>query len=102
MKSLAVGGTLMQIGVSEGIKAELNIALMMVKRQRIIGSVLRSRSIEEKAEIINNFSEVVLPKFADQSIVPLISDVFPLAQAEQAHQKMESSQHFGKIVLQVV
>ncbi len=101
MKSLAVGGTLMQIGVSEGVKAELNLALMMVKRQRIIGSVLRSRSIDEKARIIEKFTEVVLPKFADSSIVPLISDVFPLEQAAQAHKKMESSQHFGKIVLEV-
>ena len=101
MKSLAVSGTLMQIGVSQGIKAELNLALMMVKRQRIIGSVLRSRSIAEKAEIIRKFSQTVLPKFADGSIVPLISNVFPLAQVARAHQTMESSQHFGKIVLEV-
>ena len=101
MKSLAVGGTLMQIGVSEGTKAQINLALMMVKRQRVIGSVLRSRSIDEKAGIIRKFSEVVLPKFADRSIVPLISDLFPLAKAAQAHQTMESSQHFGKIVLEL-
>ena len=101
MKSLSVSGTLMQIGVSEGIKAEINLALMMIKRQRVIGSVLRSRSVDEKAEIIKKFSEVVVPKFADKSIVPLISDVFELAQAAKAHQMMESSQHFGKIVLEV-
>ena len=89
----------MQIGVSEGIKAEVNLALMMVKRQRIIGSVLRSRPIDEKAGIINKFTESVVPKFFDSSIVPLISDVFPLSQAAQAHQTMEASQHFGKIVL---
>ena len=99
MKSLAVSGTLMQIAVSQGIKAEVNLALMMVKRQRIIGSVLRSRSIEEKTEIIKKFADIVLPKFADQSIEPLISDVFPLQDAAKAHEMMESSQHFGKIVL---
>lgn len=101
MKSLAVGGTLMQIGVSEGTEAQVNLALMMVKRQRVIGSVLRSRPIDEKAAIIKKFSEVVLPKFIDRTIVPLISDVLPLSQAAQAHEKMESSQHFGKIVLEV-
>ena len=101
MKSLAVSGTLMQIGVSEGIKAQINLALMMVKRQRIIGSVLRSRPIDEKAEIIKNFSDRVLPEFADKSIVPLISDVLPLAEASMAHQVMESSRHFGKIVLEI-
>ena len=101
MKSLALGGTLMQIGVSEGIKAEINLAVMMVKRQRIIGSVLRSRPIAEKAGIIDKFRDRVLPRFADGSIVPLISDVFPLAEAARAHEIMESSRHFGKIVLAV-
>ena len=55
MKSLSLAGTLMLIGVMGGIKAELNLATMMVKRQRIIGSVLRSRPIAEKASIINQF-----------------------------------------------
>lgn len=101
MKSLALGGTLMQIGVSEGIKAQINLAAMMVRRQRIIGSVLRSRPIDEKAGIIKTFTQQVLPKFADGSMVPLVSDVFPLEQAASAHQHMESSGHFGKIVLAV-
>ena len=101
MRSLALGGTLMQIGVSKGIKAEINLALMMVKRQRIIGSVLRSRPIEEKARIIQQFQQTVMPLFANQTIKPLISDIFPLAEASKAHQMMESSQHFGKIVLEV-
>ena len=101
MRSLALGGTLMQIGVSQGTKAEINLALMMVKRQRIIGSVLRSRPIEEKARIIQQFQQTVMPLFANQTIEPLIWDIFPLAEASKAHQMMESSQHFGKIVLEV-
>jgi NADPH:quinone reductase-like Zn-dependent oxidoreductase len=59
MKSLALAGTLMLIGVMGGIKAELNLATMMVKRQRIIGSVLRSRPVTEKAAIINQFEAAV-------------------------------------------
>ncbi len=101
MKSLSVGGKLLQIGVSGGIRAELNLALMMVKRQQIIGSVLRSRAIEEKASIIGRFTDEVMPLFAERSIVPLISDVFPLEAAALAHQTMEASRHFGKIVLEV-
>ena len=101
MKSLAIAGTLMQIAVSQGIKAEINLALMMVKRQRIIGSVLRSRPIKEKANIIQQFSQTVLPLFATKKIQPLISSVFPLSQAAKAHEMMESSQHFGKIVLEI-
>lgn len=101
MKSLAVSGRLVVIGIMGGIKSELNIALMMVKRQKIIGSVLRSRPVPEKAEIIADFDKTVMPLFACEKISPLISDVFPLAQAADAHRAMEQGSHFGKIVLEV-
>lgn len=99
MKSLAVSGRLVIIGIMGGIKSELNIALMMVKRQKIIGSVLRSRPVPEKAEIIADFNQTVMPLFASGKIEPLVSDVFPLSQAADAHRAMEQSSHFGKIVL---
>ncbi len=101
MKSLGYGGTLVIIGVMSGIKAELNLAVMMVKRQRIIGSVLRSRSVEEKAGIIAEFTRIVLPKFSDRTIVPLIHKIYPLEEVAEAHSTMEKSAHFGKIVLTV-
>jgi NADPH2:quinone reductase len=101
MKSLSLAGTLMLIGVMGGIKAELNLATMMVKRQRIIGSVLRSRPIMEKAAIIDQFETTVMPLFAAGKIEPLISARFPLQDAAAAHQMMEQGGHFGKIVLTV-
>ena len=101
MKSLALAGTLMLIGVMGGIKAELNLATMMVKRQRIIGSVLRSRPIMQKAAIIDQFETTVMPLFAAGKIEPLISARFPLQDAAAAHQMMEQGGHFGKIVLTV-
>ncbi len=101
MKSLAVYGRLLAIGVMSGIKAELNLALMMVKRQQIIGSVLRPRPVDEKAEIIAAFAAATLDHMATGSIVPLVSDVFPLDQVAEAHREMEASTHFGKIVLRV-
>jgi putative PIG3 family NAD(P)H quinone oxidoreductase len=99
MKSLALAGTLMLIGVMGGVKAELNLATMMVKRQRIIGSVLRSRPLAEKAAIIEKFEADVLPLLASGKIEPLIDARFPLADAAQAHRLMEKGGHFGKIVL---
>jgi putative PIG3 family NAD(P)H quinone oxidoreductase len=99
MKSLALAGTLMLIGVMGGIKAELNLATMMVKRQRIIGSVLRSRPKAEKAEIIEKFEAAVLPLFAAGIIEPLIDARFALADAAEAHRLMEQGGHFGKIIL---
>lgn len=82
-----------------GIKAELNIALMMVKRQQIIGSVLRSRPVAEKADIIANFDATVMPLFSSGKIQPLISDQFGIDAVAEAHSAMENGQHFGKIVL---
>jgi len=101
MNSLGYAGRLVIIGVISGIKAELNLALMMVKRQQIIGSVLRSRPVKDKAAIVAEFSKTALPKFADRTIVPLIEKVFPLDQVVEAHRMMEKDQHFGKIVLQI-
>ena len=72
MNSLAYKGRLVIIGVTSGIKAELNLALMMVKRQSIIGSVLRSRPVAEKGEIVAEFTRRALPKFADRTIVPIV------------------------------
>ena len=101
MKSLARAGTLMLIGVMGGIRAELNLATMMVKRQRIIGSVLRSRPVAEKADIIARFEETVMPLIASGEVTPLVDATFPLAEAADAHRLMEQGGHFGKIVLTV-
>jgi len=101
MNSLGYKGRLVIIGVISGIKAELNLALMMVKRQQIIGSVLRSRPVSEKGEIVAEFVRRAIPKFADRSIVPIIEKVFPIEQVADAHRMMEEDKHFGKIVLKV-
>jgi putative PIG3 family NAD(P)H quinone oxidoreductase len=101
MNSLGYAGRLVVIGVISGIKAELNLALMMVKRQQIIGSVLRSRPVKDKAAIVAEFTRTALPKFADRSIVPIIEKSFPIDQVVEAHRMMEEDQHFGKIVLRI-
>ena len=101
MNSLAYKGKLVIIGITSGIKAELNLALMMVKRQQIIGSVLRSRPVSEKGEIVTEFTRRALPKFADRTIVPIIEKVFPMDQVVEAHRMMEEDKHFGKIVLKI-
>ncbi len=101
MNSLGYKGKLVIIGVISGIKAELNLALMMVKRQQIIGSVLRSRPVPEKGEIVSEFTRTALPKFADRTIVPIIEKVFSIDQVVEAHRMMEEDKHFGKIVLKI-
>jgi putative PIG3 family NAD(P)H quinone oxidoreductase len=101
MKALAIKGTLVIIGVMSGARSELNLAAMMVKCQRVVGSVLRRRSVSEKAEIIADFTRVVMPFMASRKIIPSIYQVLPLEEAAVAHRIMEASAHFGKIVLQV-
>jgi len=101
MNSLGYAGRLVIIGVISGIKAELNLALMMVKRQQIIGSVLRSRPVKDKAEIVAEFTKTALPRFADRTIVPIIEKVFTIDQVLEAHRMMEEDKHFGKIVMKI-
>ena len=102
LKALAVAGRLVIIGVMSGAQAEINLARLMVKRQHIIGSVLRSRPVDEKAAITARFVAEVLPLFAAGTIEPLIHAVMPLEDVAVAHRTMEASGHFGKIVLSLV
>jgi putative PIG3 family NAD(P)H quinone oxidoreductase len=101
MASLGYAGRLVIIGVTSGIKAELNLAVMMVKRQQIIGSVLRSRPVADKGAIVAEFTRTALPKYADRTIVPIVEKTFPIDEVAQAHRMMEEDRHFGKIVLKV-
>ncbi len=101
MNSLGYAGRLVIIGVISGIKAELNLALMMVKRQQIIGSVLRSRPVKDKAAIVAEFTNIALPRFSDRTIIPIIEKVFTIDQVVEAHRMMEEDKHFGKIVMKI-
>jgi len=101
MSSLAIKGRLVVIGFISGFKVELNLALMMMNRQRIIGSVLRPLPVSEKGEIVAEFIRRVLPELSSRTIVPIIEKVFPLDDVAEAHRMMEEDRHFGKIVLQI-
>ena len=97
--ALAVGGRLVVIGLMGGATAEINLGLLLVKRQRIIGSVLRALPVAEKTAITSAFVDRVLPHFRRRTLLPLIHRVYPLTEVAAAHEEMEASRHFGKIVL---
>ncbi len=99
--ALAVGGRLVVIGLMGGATAEINLGLLLVKRQRVIGSVLRGLPVAEKKDITSAFADRVLPHIRRRTLLPLIHRVYPLAEAAAAHAEMEASRHFGKIVLAV-
>jgi NADPH2:quinone reductase len=101
IRTLAVEGRMVQIAFLEGSKASIDAMPIMIKRLTFTGSTLRPRSDEDKHAIALALVERVLPLMAQQKCLPVIDTVFPLAEASKAHALMESSQHIGKIVLQV-
>lgn len=95
----AIGGRIVQIAFLGGPKATVNFAKLMTKRLTHTGSTLRPRSVADKAAMVAAISARVLPLFADGRIRPLMDSTFPLTAAADAHRRMETSQHVGKIVL---
>jgi len=96
---LADEGRLVVIGMQGGIKAELDLNMLMRKRGAVISTSLRGRPVGEKATICAAVAEHVWPLVTDGTIRPIIERTMPLADAAGAHALMESGDHTGKIVL---
>lgn len=101
VRALAPDGRLVMIAHQQGAVAELNFAQVMVKRLTITGSTLRPQSVEAKARIAAALRREVWPLLDAGRIAPVIDRVFPLEAAAEAHVRMESSAHVGKIILAV-
>jgi NADPH2:quinone reductase len=97
----AVEGRIVQIAFLSGAKAAVNFARLMVKRLHHTGSTLRPRSVADKAAMVSAIEAKVLPLMREARIKPLIDSSFPLDKAADAHRRMESGAHIGKIVLTV-
>ena len=100
LESLALKGRMLLVGTVGGRTAEFNFGLALAKRAKIIGTVLRSRLTEEKAEATKKFIAEVLPLFAAGQIKPNIDRVFPIEEIRRAHEYIESNESFGKVILQ--
>ncbi|MFA5985701.1 MAG: NAD(P)H-quinone oxidoreductase [Methylococcaceae bacterium] len=101
IKCMALDARLLQIALQNGVKSEINLLPIMLKRLTITGSTLRARDTAFKAEIAKQLQAKAWPLINNGHIKPIIYTTFPLAQAEQAHALMESSLHIGKIILTV-
>jgi len=101
LRILARFGRLVYINFMQSAKAEIDLSLITGRQLTITGSGLRPQTIERKTEIAKNLEERVWPLIAEGRIKPVIDSVYPLQDAAAAHKRMESSQHIGKIVLQV-
>lgn len=101
LKVLAIEGRLVQISFLESSKVEVDWTPLMAKRLTFTGSTLRPRSLADKAGIAQELRDKVWPLLAQGRISPVIHQVYPLQQASHAHALMESSEHIGKIMLEV-
>lgn len=99
LRVLAPRGRMIVVGLTSGSKAELNLGMLITKRIQLMGTVLRSRPLEEKVSLARAFSEHVLPLFAAGKIKPVIDKVYSFADIRIAHRQMETDSAFGKIVL---
>jgi len=100
LASLNTKGRLILVGLTGGSTAEFDLRVALHKRAKIIGTVLRGRSIEEKAEATRAFLAHSMPYIGSGIISPAVDKTFPIADIRVAHEYLESNQSFGKVVLE--
>jgi len=101
LEALTLNGRLVLIGLMGGSRSEIDLAKLMMKRLRVVGSTLRARPLEEKASIMAELGQYVWPKISQGEIVPIIQQVFPIQSASEAHELVASDGTIGKVVLKV-
>jgi len=98
---LSTEGRLVIIGLQGGVKAELNLATLLTKRASIHATSLRPRPASQKAEICSEVVAHVWPMIDTGVVKPVVDLVVPITEVVAAHQRMEASEHIGKIILTV-
>ncbi len=97
----AIDGRVVQIALLGGPKANVSLAKLMVKRLHHTGSTLRPRTNADKAAMVAAIEARVMPLVREGRVKPVMDSTFPLEKAADAHRRMETSEHIGKIVLVV-
>ncbi|QHA03121.1 zinc-binding dehydrogenase [Streptomyces broussonetiae] len=99
VRSLATDGRLVVIGLQNGLEGRLNLAEMVFKRASVHGTTLRTRSKEQKAAIVAEVQKRVWPMIESGAVQLLIDQQLPMAEAAEAHRRMEAGGHLGKMLL---
>lgn len=99
IRSLRPGGRLIQIGISGGSQATLPLDLVLFRRLRIEGTVMKSVSLQEKRNMVGRFAGRWAEALAKGELKPIIDRTFALSEAGDAHRHFEHAEHFGKILL---
>ncbi|HJM27488.1 MAG: NAD(P)H-quinone oxidoreductase [Acidimicrobiales bacterium] len=101
LESLAPKGTIVQVGLMGTGKPEIDLGIMLRKRANLIGTVLRSRTLEEKIDLTEKFSKLILPKFTNGEFKVYIDSVYSLENTAEAHTRMEQNHNIGKIIIEI-
>jgi len=99
LKALAPEGRIVVIGIGAGFEAEVDLRMLMARRGRIHGSMLRSRTLEDKAQTARRMERSVLPALADGTVTVPVATTFPLARVADAYEAFTAGGKLGKIVL---
>ncbi|MFF6835650.1 NAD(P)H-quinone oxidoreductase [Streptomyces sp. NPDC012438] len=99
VRSLAADGRLVVIGLQKGLEGRLDLAEIVFKRASVHGTTLRTRSKEDKAEIVARVRENVWPMIENGVVKPIVDRTLPMAEAAEGHRLMEAGGHLGKILL---
>ncbi|MFC8489979.1 NAD(P)H-quinone oxidoreductase [Streptomyces sp. NPDC057235] len=99
VRSLAADGRLVVIGLQKGLEGRLDLAEIVFKRASVHGTTLRTRSKEDKAEIVARVRENVWPMIESGVVKPIVDRTLPMAEAAEGHRLMEAGGHLGKILL---
>jgi len=99
LAAAALRGRIVVIGLTGGRSAAIDLGTLLAKRVTLVGTVLRSRTREEKAELTRAFAKRVLPALEAGRLRPIVDKVVPAADAAAAHRYMEANSNFGAVVL---
>lgn len=101
LDALATKGRIVIVGTGAGTEAPLDLRRLMGRRARLLGTVLRARSLEEKAAAMRKFEQQVVPHLASGRIAPLVDRVFPAAEAGAAFDRLEQPGKLGKVLIEL-
>ena len=101
LDALAVGGTIVQVGVMGGGSATFGLGKMLFRRATLVGTTLRARSLDEKVSVSRAFEDRVVPGFEDGRLEVVVDRRYPLDDIAEAHAYMETNASVGKIALDV-
>ncbi|MEZ4337106.1 MAG: zinc-binding dehydrogenase, partial [Sandaracinaceae bacterium] len=99
LAAMAPQGRMIVVGLVGGVQAPLPLGVLLAKRLRVQGSVLRSRPLEEKAALARRFAAKVVPRFEAGALRPVVDAVVPMREIADAHRRLERNATVGKLVL---